>query len=117
MEQLLRPLRLTLLVQPTLWPLFDDAILIGSAGRMRSSRLGLRSEVTTDLLGAAPDALLAAAQTLWGNASLPNASATATSVAVYDDVGWCIARCDAGDVGASGDVYGTFFCKHWWRRL
>jgi len=68
----------TLLIQPTLWPLFDDAVLMGSAGRMRSSQLGLRSQGITDLISAAPAVLLTCRADSMGNESLPNTTAPFT---------------------------------------
>lgn len=79
-------------VAPTLWPLWDDAIVISTSGQMISTRLGLKINASSALRTAAcdqaaqplhlctvsindaagdPAAALAAAQVLWNRLPLP----------------------------------------------
>ena len=78
---------------PTLWPVFEDALLVGQTGLVRSARLGAAVDASTALLGAvcgqrtgnatggacaevadtlgSPAAVLAAARAAWGALPLP----------------------------------------------
>ena len=90
---------LSVSVTPTLWPLFEDAILIGASGLVRSARLGSTVDAKAALLSvapcrdgetggsdacgvliavaAAPAASLAIVQAIWSASALPNNSASA----------------------------------------
>jgi len=72
-------------IVPTLWPLWDDAIVISKAGMMRSARLGviinaseaaLAAESAHSMSFAFDDAalVLTLAKQLWGSRSLSNVS-------------------------------------------
>ena len=68
-------------VAETLWPLWDDAILVGSEGTMRSARLGVLFNATNAVLAAAAasgagqsaaSVVLQAARSLWSGVALSN---------------------------------------------
>jgi len=74
--------KLPLTVIPTLRPLWDDAIVVSAAGLMRSARLRTVVNASaalsdaTDSVSESASSVIAAARALWGNVTLPNASAS-----------------------------------------